>query len=365
MATIDARHDGLGRFERVFAPTRPVAERRAAALQVSWEREFQRRQDAGIAACQGEAEARTRAAEAALQALSAILLRALRSDPVGLDPVPADPAGFAEAAPSAPVPPVYDREPRPEDFPRAKLTLATLVRPAALRRRRDDAESKYTIAHDAWRHLNRWRESEYGKALEVHRAALAAWQARETAFRERQAQARARLEALRDGVRSGDGDALAGLCDLQLLALDRPQGFPCFWVLSVADGVATVDYDLPGIAAVPQIKAVKYLPSRAVFDVVVLGEAERQRLYAEAVFQTVLAVLHTLFAAAPAVRAVVFNGWANYVDATLMRPGRAGIVSVTVERQALQAIALDAVDPSACLRRLNATISAKLAAMLA
>lgn len=358
MATIDVRHHGLGRFERIFAPTRATAERRAEALAGEWQAAFLRQG----APSQTEIAARNAATESALGALTAILIRAVR--PSFEDAFKPDTSAFSEPHPVVPPPPLHDPEPQASAFPRAKLTLATLVTPGALRRRRDAAESKFATAHDAWRTLRAWREREYDKVLANYRAAEADWQAREAAFRARQSGANEHLAVLIDGACRHDPGAVAALCDVQLLALDRPQGFPCFWVLGFADGVVTIDYDLPNIDVVPLVKAIK--PSPAGFDIVVLGEAERERIYGEAVLQTTLAVIHTLFAgdAAGAIRAVAFNGWTNYVDRTALRPGRASIVSLTADKERFQFFDLKAVDPYACVRALNGTLGDKLAAML-
>jgi hypothetical protein len=358
MATIDVRHHGLGRFERVFAPTRASAERRADALAAEWQAAFL----SHGAPSKAEIAARNGAAERALAALTAILIGAVR--PSFEDAFRPDTSAFSEPHPVAPPPPLHDPEPQATDYPRSKLTLATLVTPGALRRRRETAEAKYATAHDAWRTLRDWRQREYDKVLAAYRAAEADWLAREAAFRTRQAGANAHLAALVDGACRHEPQAVAALCDVQLLALDRPQGFPCFWVLGFADGVVTIDYDLPNIDVVPLVKAVK--PSPSGFDLVVLSEAERERIYGEAVLQTTLAVIHTLFAgdAAGAIRAVAFSGWANYVDRTALRPGRASIVSLTADKERFQSYDLKAVDPQACVRALNGTLGTKLAAML-
>jgi restriction system protein len=367
VVTIDVRHDGLGRFERVRAPTQILAEQRAAALKARWDDDFKRRPAIGEADAKQYAEDCTRDAERAVAALTSILIEALRVAPATDWSPLYDHTPYGEAAPVAPLPPQQEREPQPSDFPRAPLTLMTLVNPRALRRRRETADAKFDTAHNGWLYLKRWRDSEHAKAQAAHCEAMEQWRAREAAFLDRQAKANARFEALQQGYRAGEPDAVTGHCDLNLLSLERPQGFPVYWTMSYADGVVALDYDLPNMDVVPLVKAVKYVPSRGGFDAVVLPDAERERIYGEAVFQTALAVLHTLFAgdAADVVRAVAFNGWTNYVDSAALRPGRACILSVTVDKALFTGIDLAGVDPQACFRALNGTMSAKLAALVA
>ena len=352
MASVDVRHDGLGRFERVFAPTTALAEARAEALRTRWRSEF---------------ASRSGAAETDWHALSAILIHAVRSAPTLDGMLDAETGDFDEPAPASPLPPVHDPEPQSAEFPRAKLTLATFVTPGGLRRRREAADAKYTTAHDSWRHLKRWRDSEYDKLTTAHRAALAAWKEREAAFRARQALANAYIADLVAGYRNGDPAAIEGLCHIQLLALERPKGFPTYWTLSFADGVVSIDYDLPNLDVVPLIKARKYVAARDSFEMSLAAAAERERLYAETVIQSTLAALHAVFLGDGAhhIRAVAFNGWANYIDGAALKPGRACILSLTADKPSFLGYDLMQVDPAACFKALNGTMSARLAAMLA
>ncbi len=370
VVTIDVRHDGLGRLERVFAPTELLAQQRAEALRARWDNVFKRRQaligDGADILGKFEADERTADAERAASALTGILIHALPAEPGSDWAALYDTSAYGESAPAEPKPPLTETEPQPENFPRASLTLATVLSPGALRRRREAATTKFKAAHDGWLYLKRWRESEYDKTLAIHREALSEWQQRQAAYLDRQARANARLDALVQGYSKGDPDAVIGHCDLGLLALDRPSGFPRFWTMNYAGGALQIDYDLPSMDVVPLVKAVKYVPSRGAFAVSALSESERERLYGEAVFQTALAVLHSLFAgdAADVLRAISFNGWANYIDGGAGRPGRACILSVTADKRLFQGIDLGSVDPQACFRALNGSISPKLAALV-
>ncbi len=374
MITIDVRHDGLGRLARVAAPMKALAERRAKQLSKHWDETVKRRErllssagpDTLDAFRKVEAEERTKEAEEAASQLTAILFTVLQQTAAADWALHYDDNSFAEAPPAEPPPPPREIEPQPHEFRQAPLTLATLVSPRALRRRKDEARAKFETAHNGWAYLKRWREQEYAKAYDAYQAAAAQWNARQAAFAERQARTNARLEALAQGYARGEAEAVTGHCDLALLSLDRPQGFPCFWTTRYGDGVVQIDYDLPSMAQVPVLKAVKYAPSRRAFDTVALSERERERLYGEAVFQTSLAVLHTLFAAdtAGAIRAVSFNGWANFIDTVALRPGRACILSLTADRTRFGEIDLAKVDPKACFRALNGSMSPKLAALV-
>ena len=82
--TIDVRHDGLGRFARVAAPLKALAERRATALSKRWDETVKRREAllSPVASADTflklDAAERTKDAEAAASALTAILFSALQ-----------------------------------------------------------------------------------------------------------------------------------------------------------------------------------------------------------------------------------------------------------------------------------------------
>ena len=350
---IDLKHDGLGKYRRL---TGFAAERHAATQLRLWEDQWRKRRkleskaDARLLASLKKAQAEEASDEArrAVDAVTSILLNTLRAAP----PAPPPRLAFAEAMPAEPAPPAMAAEPQKKQFRSPMpLTLMQLINPAALRRRREGVVLAHKAAHEQWQSAMRWKSQEYERAMQSYRAAYAGWEARRASHAARQAQAAARFAAL--------GETVEGRCDLALMAVDRPDGFPKFWRLAMASGVVSVDYDLPSLEVMPSVKAVRF--GRDGFDTVLYGEHEREQLYAEAVLQTALAALHVLFGADEAIGSVIFNGWANVIDHT--RPVRACILTLTAPRRRFEAIDLKSADPHACFKALNGAMSARLAAM--
>lgn len=374
MKSIDVRHDGLGRFRRIkgFA-----AEQSANAQMQMWDKQWKRRQElerklAGSellpALKKNQADELTEEAGREIGSLTSILFQALRA-PAAIDwSVLAARGEFPQPPPAAPAPPRIEREPRKKDFrPPPPRNLIELLNRSGRRRQKEAATRAFASAYDGWEHTVRWKAQQHDKAMTLHRAAHSDWEARKSAFYSTQAKANARLEALRGLYAEKDKEAVIGYCDLVLLAVPRPENFPKFWQIGLSRAVASVDYDLPSCDQIPSVKAVKYVPSRDAFETVVLGEAEREQLYGEAVHQSCLAVLHRLFAsdATDALSSIIFNGWANVIDKANGRPSRACIMSVQATKSVFQQIDLFSVDPQACFKALNGTTSAKLAAMAA
>jgi restriction system protein len=295
-------------------------------------------------------------------------LNALHSRP-SVDWTPlSDRAEFSEPPPAEPRQSQFVREPRKADFmPGPPRNLVALIQVRRRRQQKEAAKTAFKTAHDEWEYAVTWKSQEHDAAMKKYRAALADWEARKSAFHTAQAKASARLESLCRRYSGKDADAVVAHCDLVLLAADRPDGFPKQWRIDFSAGAMTVDYELPSTDQMPSVKRVKYAPSRDAFETVHLPERERDQLYAEAMYQTCLMVLHLLFASdeADAIKSIAFNGWVNFIDTANGRPARACIMSVQATKQAFRRIDLSSVDPQACFKALNGVASTKLAAMSA
>ncbi|HEY0281264.1 MAG TPA: hypothetical protein VGC27_01425 [Rhizomicrobium sp.] len=372
MRVIGVKHDGLGKFRRIAGYG--VVEQKAAAQKQLWDKQWQRRRElerklpADSTVLQAlkkiQAEEQSEEARREILSLTSILLDALRARPAVDWAQFYDGGEFSEPPPAEPASPRTPEAPREAEFkPAPPRSLFELLHARRRRELKAASERKFKNAYDDWQHSVRWKTRQYEAAAERYRAALAGWEARKSAFYAAQAEAVARLNSLHQRYAGKDADAVIAYSDMVLLSAGRPDGFPKHWTIAFAGGMMTVDYELPSTEAVPGVKAVKYLPSRDAFETVELPPRERDQLYAEAMYQTCLSVLHLLFAAdeAGAIKSIIFNGWANFIDKA--RPARACIMTVQTAKTDFSRIDLASVDPRACFKSLNGVASAKLAAM--
>jgi restriction system protein len=86
---------------------------------------------------------------------------------------------------------------------------------------------------------------------------------------------------------------------------------------------------------------------------------EVKQRYARLIACVALRTLHEIFAATSAdvVEAVVFNGRVSTIDRATGKPDRPHLLSVEAERSIFEDLVLAAVEPAACLKRLNALVS--------
>jgi restriction system protein len=362
----------MGRFRRITGFG--VVEQKAVAQQQFWDKQWQRRQalerklsgDALQALKKLQAEEKSEEANREIVALASILLDALRARPAVEWEQFYDRSAFAEPPPSEPAPLQLAKEPRKQDFkPPPPRNLLELLNRRRRRELKETGTQNFKNAHDEWNFTVGYRSRQHDAAAEAYRAQLAGWDARKSAFHTAQGDAKTRLDSLHLAYSAKEAEAVIAYGDLILLSVDRPDGFPKHWQIGFSAGAMTVDYDLPSTDVIPSVKAVKYSAARDAFESVELGARERDGLYAEAMYQSCLAVLHLLFTSdgADAIKSIAFNGWVNFIDGS--RPARACIMTVHATKQAFAKIDLKSVDPRACFKALNGVASSKLAQMSA
>ncbi|MEY9891155.1 restriction system protein [Catenulispora sp. MAP5-51] len=123
----------------------------------------------------------------------------------------------------------------------------------------------------------------------------------------------------------------------------------------------TVAVDLPRPEGVPSDRAFRYVAAQEAVVAIPRREAETQRVYRDAVARLALCVADYAAAitAPEAVEVIAVNGHVRATDPATGRPVRPCLVSLLVERDAFELVALDepSLDPVRCLAHLRALLS--------
>ncbi|PNE37893.1 restriction endonuclease [Streptomyces noursei] len=162
------------------------------------------------------------------------------------------------------------------------------------------------------------------------------------------------VEELVAGLRAGDADAVVEYFSAALYSgTSWPEGFPR--QLSAGYDTAArqlvLDWELPGYDVVPEVKAVRYLPTADEERETARPAAQRRALYREVLAQGVLLVLRDLFAADThgALDSVALNGFVDDVDPVTGRPATIFLATVLAPRSAVESYRLDQVSALDCL----------------
>ena len=160
--------------------------------------------------------------------------------------------------------------------------------------------------------------------------------------------------ATTDGVRRREPDSVIEYFSAALYASTAwPEGFPR-QVAAAYDpdaGQLVLDWELPSYGVVPEAKAVRYVSSTDQDKETPRPVTQRRALYKEVLAQSMLLVLHELFAADElgALESVALNGFVDGHDPTTGRPGHIVLATVMAERSSFADLHLAQVDACSCL----------------
>jgi restriction system protein len=170
------------------------------------------------------------------------------------------------------------------------------------------------------------------------------------------------VEAIKLGIARADSEAIATYFILVLKACNTyPEGFPFNpRIVYVAESKQlVVEYDLPPFDVVPCVQSYRYVKARNEVVEIARPLAERRTLYSQIIAQVALRTLRDLFMAdrEDRVETIVFNGYVNAIDKGTGREIRPCLITVRTTKETMSDIDLAQVDPTLCLKALNASVS--------
>jgi restriction system protein len=140
-----------------------------------------------------------------------------------------------------------------------------------------------------------------------------------------------------------------------------PEGFPHSYQVAYRpeNRDVVVEFELPPQRVVPGVRGYRYVKARDAIDPLPRPQNEVKQRYKRLIASIALRTLHEIFTATPpdVVEAVVFNGRLSTTDRATGKPIRPHLLSVSAERAVFEDLVLAAVEPAACLTRLNALVS--------
>jgi restriction system protein len=290
-----------------------------------------------------------------LRALGSLLSVALEvDDHLDLDTL--------KAPPELPPPPpselaVAEPAPQLDSFmPAAQSRFGKLMPggKSKLERARADGQANFNAAlarHEAREQI---RKDALSAALTAHEEEVT----RRTAL----AQERARdVDELKEQLAAGVPDAVVAYFSLVLDAKNYPGTFPRQHRIAYVpeSKQLVVELQLPGVDVVPAVRQYRYVKARDAVEDSPRPAAEIRALYGQIVAQTALRTVHELFEADRHghVDTIIFNGYVDTIDRATGRPAKPHLISMRTTRDAFSGLDLAHVEPLACLKGLNASVS--------
>jgi len=252
---------------------------------------------------------------------------------------------------------ILESAPRIETFMPKPLSGLGKFLPGA-KAKHEQAVEAAKVAYEKAREEHAQCEREREQALAEARAAHEQEMAKIVARTEEQNK---EVDAFRERFLAADPEAVVEYFSLVLEASSYPESFPCQHRMAFVpeSKQLVVELELPSLEVVPAVRRYKYVRARDAVEESTRPASQIKSLYAQVVAQTTLRTLHELFEAdrSQHLETTVFNGYVNTIDPATGRPIKPHLVSLRTTREAFLALDLANVEPLACLKGLNASVS--------
>lgn len=324
-------------------------ERESAKERVAREREERKAaQEAYLASRLDEAAERSEASTRALEDLDSLLARSV-AEPVGpLDllalkrPVPSVPLHLgADAEPDAA--PEWERY-APSAPGRVSRMLGGVGRHERVVQKARERFADAVALHE---------QTELARRRRVA-AAQRQREQRQTEATRHADEANTEIDRVAAGVAERDRRAVSGYYQRVVDAVRDPDGFPrarrCAYVPE--SNLLVVEWDLPGMGAVPEHGEFKYVKTRDEIDAKPVPVTVRRSTYQRLIAQVALRALRLVFGTDPGdlVDTVVFNGMIDDVDPATGLDVRPCLITLRATRDQFGPLRLDRVKPVNCIR---------------
>jgi len=126
--------------------------------------------------------------------------------------------------------------------------------------------------------------------------------------------------------------------------------------------VLIIEYLLPSIEQLPNIKEMRYIKTRNEFKEINFSERELNKIYEDVTYRIVLDLINFAFNndLVDIVDSIVFNGWSNAINKATGLFNKACILSVYCEKTEFLKINLSEVDPKECFKSLKGISAHKI-----
>jgi restriction system protein len=201
----------------------------------------------------------------------------------------------------------------------------------------------------------RSREEALREAREAHEAEVAKIEERTDADHREVDAFHARFDA-------GEPEAIVEYFSLVLDASSYPEDFPKKHRMAFVpeSKQLVVEYELPTLdESVPTDKQYRHVRARDAIEHTTRPASQLKALYSSVVAQVTIRTLHELFEAdrQQKLETIVFNAYVNTVDPATGKPVSPHLVTVRTSRDLFLSLDLRNVEPLACLKGLNASVS--------
>lgn len=373
MWEIEVWHDGLNKYRVIRGKDKYVVEQKANAQRAVWDEMWERRLEKEQRLSEKEqrtkdkqskielAEEKTREAKEDIEKIENILRHVLDKDYKIDKEILTKEIKFHKQKP--PLPKLLDI-PKPPDknarYYQPKIGFWDKIILSREQEKIAYAENVFKSDYDCWLKENEEIVSKNKKLEKQYQDRLSTWEAEEREYVATQKKKNAIYKQYFDKQPS----AVIPYYEVVLSDSEYPHDFPREFDLDYnpETKILIVDYSLPSVEDIPNLKEVKYGKSRDELVEVYLSESEVNKLYDSLIYQITLRTIYEVYESdvINAIDSIVFNGYVESINKATGQMVTACIVSIQANRQEFMSINLASVDPKACFKNLKGVGSSKL-----
>ncbi len=381
--SVELFHKGLREHKLLSAPETTLLQNKVDTQIQKWEEkwdnyESKRKTRESKESNQEEAKRRTGEAASALEEINNLLFSSQEIPHIINWETLKKTEAFKESTPEKPKAYPLKVYPEKPDITSPEYTPVFTISEKLFQSKKDkkmkEIGTKYESALTSWEkekeridRINSANKKEYDQAIDKWNIDFRKWERKKNEYLNEIREHNAHIENLKINYSNKEPDAVIEYCEIVLDNASLPDAFPNNYELDYNpdNKILIIEYELPSIEDLPNIKEVKYLASKNELKEVYLTENQLNSVYDEALYKIALRILEEIFSAdvINALDAISFNGWVKAINKGTGKEENNCILTIQAKKEEMQKIDLKNVDPKICFRNLKGVASSKLSSL--
>ncbi len=374
--SVEMYHSGLNIHKLITAPEHDILNNKINVLEENWTKKWElfkdkRRISQNKEAQKNEANQKTKDAIKEAKVIDNLLIHTLSvDDTVNWNSLKrAD--DFPERKPKRPklkAKKKYPSEPVKEAI---QFTIIQKLFKSKKEKRIQQNNEKYLSNISLWEeekksvdNLNLDLENEHQISLIQWEKDINKWDNKKLSFYQKQAEFNKKITHLEEKYFSNNPDSIMEYCEMVLNNSEYPDSFPQNFELEYNpdNKILIVEYELPNISNLPELKEVKYIAARNELKEICITDNQKLKMFDEALYKITLRTLHEIFEAdaANAIDAISFNGRIKAINKATGKEENNCIISIQAKKGEFIEIDLMQIDPKSCFKGLKGIAASKL-----
>ena len=238
--------------------------------------------------------------------------------------------------------------------PEYKETFISKIIPSVKRKK----EMQYEKELREWKVKCESAKAANKENLKAFNEELEIWKKKKISFYDEREKYNKSIEELNDRYNKNEQEAVEEYFELVLDAIEFPyEGLEGDYDLEYNElsRILVLDYVLPNIDVIPDLKNMTYVKSRDEFNETYITEKQKEKVYNELLYGLSLKIVEVLYSKVEndSVKSIVFNGWIENINKATGNEQSFCLLSFQTKKEDFDIINLEQVDYKSCFRKLK------------